>query len=157
MASQSVRIDTSDLQELLRRSREFSPILQRELRDQLNRAAQVVQRDARAGALALQMPATRPARYPSARRSTGLRRGLASGVRIGLRNAGDGVEYRIRATHPMSSATNKAGWWHPVYGNRDVWREQRSQPWFTLAARRAVPVAQEAAETALERAVRRTF
>lgn len=156
MASQSVRIDTSDLQRLLIQTREFPPVLQRELRDQLNRAAQQVQRDARAGALALRLPGLPPGRGLN-RRSTGLRRGLAAGVRIRLRNAGDGVEYRIRASHPMSSATNDSEFRHPVFGNREVWRAQLSQPWFTLASRRAVPVAQQAAESALQRAVRRVF
>jgi hypothetical protein len=151
-------IDTSDLQELLVRSRQFSPTLQRELRDQLNRAAQVVQRDARGAAMALHMPGLPPGRR-SQHRSTGLRRGLAAGVRIRLRNQGDGVEYTIKATHHMSSATNDSQFRHPIFGGwtTEKWVDQLSQPWFTLATRRALPAAQQAAEAALERAVRKTF
>jgi hypothetical protein len=152
-----VRIDTDDLQQLLVRTREFPPVLRTELRTELRQAAEGVQRAARRNALALRMPAVVPARHGGGRRSTGLRRGLAAAVRIRQRDAGDGVEYRIRAGHPMSSPTNSAGWRHPVYGNRGRWVAQLSQPWFSAAVRDARPEARRRAENAVQRAVRRVF
>ncbi len=81
---------------------------------------------------------------------------MASSVRVVLRNAGNGVEYRVVARDDMARVTNKALFRHPVYGNRDMpWVAQRSYPWFDTAMRRNLPAMQRAAQDALERAAGR--
>lgn len=72
-----------------------------------------------------------PARGP---KHTGLRGRLAAGV---LAQA-NGQHVRVVATaiNPDESALPRGmdngmkGWRHPVYGNRDVWVQQRGGSWF---------------------------
>ncbi|OHV46617.1 hypothetical protein BBK14_01860 [Parafrankia soli] len=152
----SIRVDDGDLQQLLVASRRFPQYLQDELRDRLGEVADDMVAVARRNALALRLPGKPPSRRPE-RRSTGLRRELAAGVRAIYRPAGAGVEYRITSSHHMTHATDARYFRHPVFGNREAWVGQASQPWFAdpLAAR--LPRARTAAGQALGDALDKAF
>lgn len=143
----------SDYDRFFVRTQDFPRKLKRHLRTELRDAARPALRDAQAAALALQLPAEKPARHRHEKRSTGLRRGISNSVRLSLRDQGDTIEYRLRATHPMAEPTNANSFRHPVYGNRDFWIGQESQPWWTNTMRRHKPKMREAGRTALRRAV----
>ena len=82
------------------RTQDFPRSLKRHLRTELRDVARPALRDAQAAALALQLPAQKPARFRHEKRSTGLRRGISNSVKLSLRDQGDTIEYRLRATHP---------------------------------------------------------
>lgn len=94
------------------------------LDDALKKAAERVAAVVRARALAI--PAT-------GRKHTGLRGRMAAGVTT---STVDGVT-SIRASAVPGEAgavigmdQGPTGWRHPVYGNRDVWVQQRGYRWF---------------------------
>ncbi len=151
----SVRVDAGDFERLRPRTRDWEQVLQGQLRAELGAAARGAAQTASRAALRLRLPGLPPSAHPGPRRSTGLRSDLARSVTVILRAAGAGIEYRIRADHPMANPTNAASFRHPVYGNRDVWVTQASQPWWNLAMARSRPQMEEAAQRALERAARR--
>lgn len=97
----------------------------RELGNALERAMGPIVADVQAQAAAL------PARGP---KHTGLRGRLAAGVRA----EANGQHVRVVATAvdpseaalPRGMDNGARGWRHPVYGNRNVWVQQRGGSWF---------------------------
>lgn len=146
--------DGGEFEHLASRSRRWDRTLHRALRDELGAAARPAARNAAQAALQLRLPATVPARYRQRRRSTGLRAGISRSVTVVVRDGGDSVAYLIRADHRMARPTDAPTFRHPVYGNRNVWRGQRSQPWWSKSMVEAKPAMRRAPERALERAVR---
>lgn len=152
----SIRVDDDELQALLVASRRFPQLLQDELKGRLGEVADDLVALGRRNALALRLPGKPPSRRPE-RRSTGLRRELAAGVRAVYRPAGGDVEYRITANHRMSAPTDAEEFRHPVFGNRRRWRAQESQPWFAEPLVARLPRARAAGGEALEAAAERAF
>jgi hypothetical protein len=148
-----VNCANEDYDQFFVRTQEFPRRLQRHLRTELRDVARPALRDAQSAALALRLPAQRPARYPQERRSTGLRRGISNSVKLSLRDRGDTIEYRLRATHPMAEPTDAGHFRHPVFGNTDVWRGQESQRWWTNTMKRHQPRMRAAGAAALRKAV----
>jgi hypothetical protein len=149
----SINCAHSDYDRFYVRTQEFPRKLQRHLRTELRDVARPALRDAQAAALALRLPAERPARHRHDKRSTGLRRGVSNSVKLSLRDRGETIEYRLRATHPMAETLNASSFRHPVYGNTDYWVGQESQRWWSNTMRRHKPRMREAGRTALRKAV----
>lgn len=73
--------------------------------------------------------------------STGLRREISEGVQgEGPNRRGDHAEYNITTSMQRSGAgiipwgmdsPPSDGWMHPVFGNMNVWVQQRGASWFT--------------------------
>lgn len=151
----SIRCEAGDFERLRARVAGWDNVLQETLRAELGAAARPAARLASRSALRSRFPATRPARHPHGSRSTGLRSELANSVAIVLREAGDGVEFRITSSHPMAVPTNSNTWRHPVFGDRDTWVSQRGSQWFSRAMVQSRPEMERAADRALDRAIRR--
>lgn len=152
----SIRCEAGDFARLRPRVANWDGVLHDTLRAELGAAARPAARLASRNALRSRFPATRPARRPQLSRSTGLRSALANSVSVSLRSAGNGIEYRITADHPLAEHTNgSVRWRHPVFGNRDAWVGQQGSQWWTRAMRDSAPSMRDAAARALERAVRR--
>jgi hypothetical protein len=152
----AIRCEAGDFERLRERTGRWDGTLDDTLRAELGAAARATANDARKAALRLRLPGAPPARRPGGRRSTGLRSGIASSVDVVLRGAaGKGVEYRIRADHPMARVTNAVSFRHPVYGNRSRWVSQLSQPWWDLSIDRNRAPMRDSADQALSRAIRR--
>lgn len=150
----SVSCQSPEFAALWPRTRSWPPTLRRHLRTQLHASVRDLSVDLKAAARALQLQAATPARYPQRRRSTGLRRGIANSVRVVQRQAGDGVEFRIRANHPMAQATNATRFRHPVHGHRErPWVTQMSQPWWSTTVPKHNGQHTAAAEQALRDAL----
>lgn len=96
-----------------------------ELVDALRREASPIVADVRAAAMRL------PAH---GKKHTGLRGRLAAGVDVDTRTSG--VRIVAKAVDPSEVSLPRGmdngarGWRHPVYGNRDVWVQQRGGSWF---------------------------
>lgn len=148
-------LQANDFDRLTGRARGWDRILDNQLKAELGAAAKDAVRDAQRRALRLNLSPRPPARRPRPHGATSLRSDIARGVTVIAREAGGGVEYRLRAGHPMSFATNKSRFNHPVFGNREVWVTQNSQPWWSMAMAANAPKMRAAADRALERAVRR--
>ena len=131
----SVSCTSADFQELYARTRNWDAVLKRQLRSQLHAAARPVAMEAKANARALRLPASPPSSRRQEHRSTGLRRGIANGVRVVQRNTVNGVEFRFRASHPISRPTNASDFRHPTFGRRGrgQWVTQLSERWWDLA------------------------
>ena len=156
MAGLSIRCDASSFGRLQSRARGWDGTLDAQLRAELNAAAKGASRSAQRAALRLRLPGQPPAARPRGGRSTGLRSGLSRSVEVVLASSGGGeVDYRITSRHRMAKPTNATSFRHPVFGNRDNWVTQKSQPWWDLSMRTSKPAMQQAAERALDRAVRR--
>lgn len=148
-----IRVDSSELQDLYRRTTRFRPRLRAELHEQFGEAAEELAETARRNVLAARFPAARPARHEHPKRSTGLRRELAAATQTSVRRAGSGVEARVLNRHPMAAPTDGRWgetWRHPTHGRRGPgqWAAQMSAPWFRRARELAGPKARDAAAEA---------
>lgn len=148
----SVNCASPDYALFAARSREFPRRLRGNLRRELRAEARVVERDLERAVLSLRLSAKPPGRRHRPAH-TGLRQGIASGIRVIARDVGDGIEFRVRAGHPMSAATNAASFNHPLYGNTDRWFTQESRPWWDVTWREHRPRVVEAGALALRKAV----
>ena len=144
-------VDTRDFRELFARSSQVEPKLRTALRRRIRDAAKGVAEDVKAEALqpgegvgtkdgwtprlvrtkkGTRVRLERRYAYAAGRgRSTGLRRGIAAAVRVGILtgNARSGV--RITTNAPLAGAWQaRRGWRHPVFGDRDAWVQQRGRP-----------------------------
>ena len=124
-------VDTRDFRELFARSSQVEPKLRTALRRRIRDAAKGVAEDVKAEALQPgEGVGTKDYAYAAGRgRSTGLRRGIAAAVRVGILtgNARSGV--RITTNAPLAGAWQaRRGWRHPVFGDRDAWVQQRGRP-----------------------------
>lgn len=148
----SVNCASPDYARFAGRAREFPRRLRGNLRRELRAEARSVERDLERAVMALRLPGKPPSRHHQPRH-TGLRQGIASGIRVIAREVGDGIEFRVRAGHPMSSATNASSFNHPLWGDRDKWVTQESRPWWDNTWREHRPRVVEAGRVALQRAV----
>ena len=100
----------------------------REFNRALKDAAKPVAEDEKRAALAIK------AKGP---KSTGLRQGLADGVRIGVRTSKTTAGVRILTKAKLAKASRNGKWRHPVFGDRTVWVFESLAPgWFSRTARR---------------------
>jgi hypothetical protein len=92
---------------------------------------------------------------------TSIARKIRPEVKLGGRWSGARVKAfktkNIRGFANAPKRTNRAsGWRHPVYGNRDVWVQQRGKlEWFDRAFRGREGIYKQAAEQAMEDMARR--
>lgn len=131
------RADTTELREVILKTRGFDRALPNHLRRRLRAAASPAADAAKAAALATPSSGTG---------TTGLRAAIAASIRIeipaGVRRAG--VFIKADASRMPAGQKTLAKrlegigrWRHPLFGNREAWFNQRSHPYFrrTVAAR----------------------
>ncbi|MBL7493889.1 hypothetical protein I6A60_31275 [Frankia sp. AgB1.9] len=150
----SFACDSSPFARLYERAANWDQVLDAQLRAELGAAANKAARQAQREALRLRLPGDPPSPRRQGGRSTGLRSDIARSVNVVLRQAGNGIEYRLTAGH-MAAVTNAPSFRHPVFGNRRVWAKQASKPWWNQAMRAAEPDMRAAAQRAVSRAIRR--
>lgn len=118
--------------------------LQKKLRRRIREAGQPAVRDLRAAALGIRVSSSKGG---TARpdRSTGLRGRLSAAV--GVSQTRRGIRIRVSARRMGEYGASLARysdaeirryqrWRHPVFGQREVWVEQRGDPWFFVTIRR---------------------
>lgn len=153
----SVNVASPDYARFAGRAREFPRRLRGDLRRELRAAARAAERDLERAALALRLPG-KPRSRRHRPRHTGLRQGVARSVRVVVREAGDGIEARVTASH-MGLVLNAAEFRHPIFealirpGEWNTAAVQESQPWWDLTWQKHRPKVVEAGRVALRRAV----
>lgn len=132
------RIEPGSLRKLVQASRTWDAKSRAEMRRGLRVAAS---RGAEAAKASVQGP---PPDGFGAGRSTGLRRGLAAGVKVSIRTGresggtvkGEGVRVTTTSSKlpddkaPMVKAYMAKQFRHPVFGQRDTYVSQRGKNWF---------------------------
>ncbi len=155
MPNRIVTVDAREYEDLADRVRPFERILRDELRRELTDAGEDVAVAVRRAALSL------PGHGPD---HTGLRAGLARGVRTFVRTA-RGVDVRVEQTTgwlrpdqrqlPWKIDSPPHRWRHPNWGNRQSWSTTRSGPYFRDTARRRTRELDRRVGEALQRAADR--
>lgn len=111
--------------------------LRREMRKEIREAGKPVVEDVRRAVMAVDVTSSRGGTAPPDT-STGLRARVAratglsitaNGIRIRVSGRRMGGDARL-AKYLDASLGSYARWRHPVFGNRDVWVEQRGEPYF---------------------------
>jgi hypothetical protein len=103
------------------------------------------------------------ARFKSGKqaRLRGLRATIAAstGVQTNLSNAKPSVKIVVRRSslppdqRRLPSRLNRlSGWRHPVFGNREIWVNQKGRPYFDVTIRRHTPALRRAVVRAVDRA-----
>lgn len=155
------RIEPGSLRKLLRASRTWDAASRREMRKGLRLAAAQGAEAAKASVLG-------PPPGGRVRHSTGLRKGLASGVRVSIRGGretggtvtGEGVRVTTTSARlpddkaPMVKAYMAREFRHPVFGQPDTYVSQRGKNWFYGPLFRGRVTYQKAVVEAIEKAAR---
>jgi hypothetical protein len=86
----------------------------------------------------------RGAALRASKRSTGLRTRIAAATKLQI--TAKGVRFVVNSSQlPESQRTlprhldSPKGWRHPVFGNREVWVDQKGGPWFADTIKRRAP------------------
>lgn len=136
MADEPLQIeaDVAEFRALVGRSSRLETDVKRRLRKRLREAGELGAKDARAAARL-------PGRTRGRARPTGLREGIARGIRVQLaassgsgrvgvfiRSTGRGLDPGRRAL--VRRWDRRRGWRHPVFGDRETWVTQLGRPYF---------------------------
>jgi hypothetical protein len=139
MSEEDARLSPGSLRKLVQASRTWDAVSRREMRAGLRAAASRGADDAKS-----QVLGPPPGRATGPRRSTGLRTGLAAGVKVSIRTGreakdgnvtGEGVRVTTTSTRldsekaPMVKAYMARSFRHPVFG-RSVYVDQPGKDWF---------------------------
>jgi hypothetical protein len=170
----TIRVRVSGQEKLGRLSRRLRDAagggLDRDVTDELRRAAPPVLSRTRRAVLAASFPAATPSRRPS-RRSTGLRSRLAAATGTIPLSSPPGVRFQVegsgvlpgdgRGGHKLARYTDTElapRWRHQVFGreeNPSDWFNQRGQPWFFVSIRGEEPRFARAVFAAMDKTARR--
>jgi hypothetical protein len=145
------RIDTRDLGKLIRDVKRFDPALATALRRNIRIAAKDAADAVKQAVLA---------GPTSGRKDTGLRAGIAAGVKVQVATGAklNGVYIRATSTRlpagqaKLVRAYNKPTFRHPVYG-RGKWVDQPGHPYFDRPILDREPVVRIAIEKAIDEAI----
>jgi hypothetical protein len=97
---------------------------------------------------------------PAGKYETGLRQAIAAAMVVRTRTAGSSAGVRVMVDRNKLPADkrrlpilmNRGTWRHPVYGDREVWVSQRSQPgWWDEPGQRLNPVLRQRMINVLDR------
>lgn len=132
---------------MLARTRDFGPVQRRALNRLWRQAANAALSDARAAIRAQG-------------RGGGTHDAIAKALRVRIRSA-QTMSMTIEVNtaklterqRVVARGTEKGRWRHPVFGDRDQWREQAGRPFFGPAMARHLPAIRDAAQKALNEAV----
>jgi hypothetical protein len=151
-----ISIEAKEFAELAGRTSKLAPAIKTQLRKELRQAATVAAKKSKAEVM-------KPPLSRGRGRSTGLRRGIAAGIKVQLASGATGkrVGVFIRSTGAGLDADRKklVRQWdsdrpfrHPVFGNRERWVSQRGRPYFRTIIRKDQPQIEKAVRAALEEA-----
>lgn len=143
-------VEIRNLGEILRDVKAFEPKLATALRRNIRNAAKAAADDAKAEVI------------KGGASKTGLRAGIARGIRVSISTGKRTNGVRITSTgagldasrKPMVKAYNTATFRHPTFGDTNNWQQQSGRPYFgsVIAAHKAD--VQRGVEQALDEAVR---
>lgn len=132
-----VHVEIRHLGEILRDLKEFEPRLATSLRREIREAGKIAAKDVQKEVL--KPPPERVVRVGESRRrrSSGVRAGIARGVRVQIQTGRKSQGVRIVSTgsglpsdrKPMTKAYNRKAFRHQVFGN-GTWVPQRGRPYF---------------------------
>lgn len=144
--AEQIEIDASQFVSFYKAVSKIDPELKKALRKQLLSKTEPIVNDVRQAALSI--PASREAGMTRKKKgvSLGLRASIASSVKSDFNGTGNGAVVNIRVSRTRFMAVSgKAGslparmegrgrWRHPVFGNKNVWVQQKSHPflWTTV-------------------------
>ncbi len=151
-----MEVDATSFRALLGRSSQVEPKLRASLRRNIRRAADGLAEQVKAEAMQDGGGAGASAGWGASIRrakggeSTGLRQGIAAGVKVAIMTGQSREGVRITSSGFLSGAWQaQRGWRHPIFGNRSAWMQQHGRPGFfyrTISAGRGeVRVAVESA------------
>lgn len=148
----TINCSTADYAAFVARTRTFRAGLRDNLVREFDVEGKNLRRDLERAVQGLSLPGSPPSRRhrPS---HTGLRRRVAATITATTRATGDGAETKLTATHRMARTLDQDEFRHPVFGNRDRWVTQLSEPWWSRTTVRAEDRFADAGARALNQAV----